>query len=297
MYVPNIGWISTHESTRKLMRLVERDQAEVLAVTITKTRGKYVARLRVSLLRPQRHYQPLKSGSVVGVDVGERVLAVVAAPDGTIFERVPNPKPLLAAITKLKRLNRKLARQKKGSNNYTKTRTQLTNLHAKIAAIRADAIHKLTTRLTKTHGVVVIEDLNVAGMKKGGSKHMRDAALGKFQTQMTYKADWYNCQLIKADRWFPSTKTCSVCDHVGSPGRQRQWTCQNCHTHHDRDENAAVNLARYGQKLLSGRVDPACDLTLKSEVNTPKRVRGGIGQPTRDAVTINPHKAETAQAA
>ncbi len=257
VYVPRIGWIATRESTRKLARLIEQGRGEALAVTVSRRGKRLTASVRACVQRPQRNHAPAQPQSRVGVDVGERVLAVVAAPDGTILERVENPKPLAEVLRKVKLLNRRLARQKKGSNRWKRTKEELSETYALTARVRRDTAHKLTSRLAKTHGVVVMEDLNVAGMRKGGAKHLRDAPLGEIRRQMEYKTGWYNSNLILADRFFPSSKLCSACGAKNSIGRKQKWECETCGAAHDRDDNAAVNLARYGlEQNPRGRVDP-----------------------------------------
>ena len=168
--IPVVGVVRTCESMRNLARLVERGMARIMAVTASRKGGRLHASLRVEVLRPQRHHRPSRPDSRVGVDIGERCLAVVADSDGTIIETVENPAPLKKSLAKLRRLNRKLSRQKKGSNGWNNTRKELNRLHRRIACTRDDALHKLTTRLAKTHGAIVIEDLNVAGMRKGGGQ-------------------------------------------------------------------------------------------------------------------------------
>lgn len=283
VYVPRVGWIKTHESTRKLARLIEQGRGEALAVTVTRRGTRVYASVRACVQRPQRHHRPSDPSSRVGVDIGERVLASVARPDGTIVERVPNPRPLTESLAKLRHLNRKLARQKQGSNRWNHTKEELTRLHHRTACIRRDAIHKLTTRLAKTHGEVVIEDLNVAGMRKGGAKHIKDAPLGEFKRQMAYKADWYNSSLVLADRFYPSSKLCSVCGEKGEPGKTQGWRCAHCGTVHDRDDNAAVNLARYRlPEQPHGRVDP---------VQAPAVRSGGTSQAGRSDIRHAPQPA------
>ena len=276
--VPVVGVLRTCESMRKLSRAVERGTARILAVTVTREGGRLQAKLRVEIQRPQRHHKPSEPASKVGVDIGERVLAVVAAPDGTIIERTANPAPLQQHLAELRRLNRKLARQKRGSNNWHRTRRKMNRLHHKIACIRRDALHKLTTRLAKTHGTIVIEGLNVAGMRKGGAKHLRDANLGEFRQRMEYKCVWYNSTLVVADRWFPSSKTCSACGHAQDIGKARRWECDECGTSHDRDDNAAINLARYGDD--PGLVESRRTCAVRSPGGTT-----GSGTGTRPAAT------------
>ena len=155
------------------------------------------------------------------------------------------------ALKTLRRLQRKLARSRRvnpdGSNRQTALRLLISQTHADVAAVRRDAMHKLTTRLAKTHGVIVIEDLNVKGMMKksglpGGRARRRalaDAALGEFRRQLTYKTKWYGSELIIADRWFPSSQTCHVCHHRQKIKWAAKWTCGECGSVHDRDDNAA----------------------------------------------------------
>ena len=293
--IPVIGEVRTHESMRKLGRLIERDMARIMSVTVKRAGGRLHAVLRVEILRPQRHHKPSQPNSRVGVDIGQRCLAVVARADGTIVERVDNPEPLKKALGELRRLNRKLARQKKGSNHYTKTKRTLNRLHHRIACIRDDALHKLTTNLAKTHSETVAEDLNVAGMRRGGAKHLRDANLGRFKHQMAYKTEWYGSTLIQADRFFPSSKTCSDCGHIQEIKSKRSWTCTECGKTHDRDENAAVNLARWKPEttgLVESRRVPA----LRSgEGHTPRtgvqtRTLQAAGQPREASHDATPQR-------
>ena len=204
------------------------------------------------------------------VERGSRKLAVVASSDGTIIERVPNPAPLKQAQASkaLRRLQRKLARSRlanpDGSNRQTELRSMISQAHADVAAVRRDAMHKLTTRLAKTHGVIVIEDLNVEGMTKksripGGKARRRalaDAALGEFRRQMTYKCEWYGSELVVASRWFPSSQMCHVCHHRQKIKWAATWTCDGCGSVHDRDDNAAINLAQYEPDPKGGRTPP-----------------------------------------
>ena len=261
--VPVIGELRTCESTRKLRRLIERGLAHILAVTIKCEGGRLIAKFRVELCRPQRHHKPSAVASRVGVDIGNRCLAVVADSFGNIIETVPNPKPLKQAASQLRKLNRKLARQKKGSNNYKKTKAEINRVHHRVACVRRDAYHKLTTRLAKTHGEIVIEDLNVAGMKRGKAKHISDCAMGLFRQQLTYKCQWYGSTLVLADRWFPSSKTCHKCSHVQDLDSAQHWTCDNCGAKHNRDENAAINLAQWTPQTNNGLVkaerQPRCE--------------------------------------
>ena len=264
--LPRLGVVRLAENARRLDRLVGKGMARIKSVTVSERADGFYVSLQVELLRPQRHHEPLKPDSKVGIDLGSRWLAVVASVDGTILERVPNPAALKEALKTLRRLQRKLARSRRvnpdGSNRQTELRLLISQTHADVAAVRRDAMHKLTTRLAKTHGVIVIEDLNVKGMMKksglpGGKTRRRalnDAALGEFRRQLTYKTKWYGSELIVADRWFPSSQTCHVCHHRQKIKWAAKWTCGECGSVHDRDDNAAVNLARYEPDQKGGWV-------------------------------------------
>ncbi|TCC37752.1 IS607 family element RNA-guided endonuclease TnpB [Kribbella speibonae] len=250
--LPRIGTVRVHENTRRLERLIAKGKARILAATVSRKGTRLVVSFRVLIQRPQ---QPTVKdlASRVGVDVGVRVLATVANGRGEVIERVSNPRPLEAALKDLRRLGRERSRRTPGSRGYIETQTRITRLQCRVADIRARHIHRLTTRLAKTHGTIVVEGLDTAGMlrQKGltGARARRrglsDSALGEPRRQLGYKTGWYGSNLVIADRWFPSSKTCHACRHVQDVGWAEHWTCGQCHADHQRDENAAINLARY----------------------------------------------------
>ncbi|HVS46312.1 MAG TPA: RNA-guided endonuclease TnpB family protein, partial [Verrucomicrobiae bacterium] len=183
-------------------------------------------------------------GSVIGVDLGITALATLS--DGST--KVAAPKPLRRYLKKLARLSRAVARKERGSNSRAKAKAKLARLHRRIADIRADALHKLTTSLTR-YRTIVIEDLNVAGMlaNRHLSRAISDLGFFEFRRQLDYKAAMAGSTVIVADRWFPSSKLCSSCGvkNESLTLAERSWTCRSCGASHDRDVNAAVNLARY----------------------------------------------------
>ena len=252
--IPRVGRVRTHESMRDLARLVKAGRAKIGAMTVAREGKRLFVSFAVAVRRPQ---QPRLRGperrSVVGVDAGVHCLAVVAAADGTIVERVENPKPLEAALKQLRRLQRSQSRGQKGSRHSRIRTAQISELHARVKRIRTHAWHDLTTRLAKTHDLIVVEDLAVAQMGQqknlpGARKRRRrlyDAAMGTLKRHMSYKTRWHGSELILADRWYPSSKTCHKCGHWQDIGWAREWTCHACGAVHDRDENAAVNLALY----------------------------------------------------
>jgi putative transposase len=249
--LPRIGTVRVHENTRRLQRLLAKGRARILAVTVSRKGTRLVAAFRVIVQRP---VQPgtARPGSRVGVDVGVRVLATVASPD-EVLERVPNPRPLEAALKELRHLSRERSRRTRGSHRYLQTQQKITRLHRRVGCIRGHHIHVLTTRLAKTHGEIVAEGLDAAGMlrQKGlpGARARRrglsDSALGEARRQLGYKTGCYGSRLIVADRWYPSSKTCHACGHVQDIGWHEYWTCNGCGARHQRDDNAAINLARY----------------------------------------------------
>jgi putative transposase len=249
--LPRLGAVRTHENTRRLQRLIAKGRARILAVTVRRSGTRITACLRVAVARPQQPSN--RSTSRVGVDVGVRVLATVAAPEGTILDRVPNPAPLKAELANLRRLSRQRSRRKKGSRRYIESNRRITRLHRRVRDIRANSIHQLTTRLAKTHGSIVVEGLDAAGMlqQKGlpGARARRrglaDSALAEPRRQLRCKCKWYGSTLIEADRFFPSSKTCHKCGHAQHIGWAKVWTCDGCSAIHDRDDNAAINLARW----------------------------------------------------
>jgi putative transposase len=250
--LPRIGTVRVYENTRRLQRLIANGRARILAVTVSRQGNRLVAAFRVLIQRP---VQPgaVMPASRVGVDVGVRVLATVASPDGEVIERVPNPRPLEAALKQLRHLCGERSRRTRGSARYTDTNSKISRLHRRIACIRGHHLHVLTTRLAKTHGEIVVEGLDSAGMlrQKGlpGARARRrglsDSALGETRRQLAYKTGWYGSRLIVADRWYPSSRTCHACGHVQDIGWDEHWTCNGCGARHQRDDNAAINLARY----------------------------------------------------
>ena len=179
------------------------------------------------------------------IDLGLKTFAVIRNSDGT-REEIHAPKPLKAALRALKRANRKLSKSKEGSNNQSKAARRVGRLHLRVADRRRDFLHKTTTKLTRTKSAIAVETLHVKGMVKNRrlSRAVSDAGFSEFLRQLEYKADWYGSRTWKADRWFPSSKTCGNCGRINRTLTlaDRTWTCPSCGVLHDRDDNAAGNL-------------------------------------------------------
>jgi putative transposase len=238
--LPRIGVLKTHESTRKLARRLEQGTARILAATISRRADRWFVSFTVEVQRPI----PTTNGkpSVIGVDVGIRTLAVLST--GTT---IANPRALERSLRKLRRLNRELHRRRPNSRRRRLTRRRLARVHGRAADVRRDAIHKLTTTLATGHGILVVEHLNVAGMLQNRrlARAIADNGLAELRRQLAYKTTWYGSRLLVADRFYPSSKTCSACGWVKAKLTlaERSFACEACGLRLDRDLNAARNLA------------------------------------------------------
>ncbi|GAB3831680.1 IS607 family element RNA-guided endonuclease TnpB [Dactylosporangium cerinum] len=246
--LPRLGRLKLHESARKLARRVEAGTARIMSATVRRAGGRWHVAFTVTVERTDR--RPERPAATVGVDVGIRHLAVLST-----GEFVANPRHLDTAQTRLRALGRALSR-KQGpdrrtgrvpSQRWRRASARLGRAHARVADLRRDGLHKLTTRLACTYGTVVVEDLHVAGMLRNRrlARHIADAGFAEFRRQLAYKTVWNGGRLVVADRWYPSSKTCSRCGAVKAklPLRERTYTCTSCGLVLDRDVNAARNLA------------------------------------------------------
>jgi putative transposase len=225
------------------LRLKEHDYlptsgVHILSATVSEQAGRWFVSIQVE---EEQTEQATTATTAVGIDLGVHTLATCS--DGSTFA---NPRSLKHKLKKLKRLQRAHSRKQKGSKNREKSRKKLAILHTRIANIRRDAVHKLTTHLCKSHAWVAIEDLHVAGMLKNHhvAQAISDASMGEIRRQLTYKAEKFGTRVVVIDRFYPSSKTCSVCGYVLErlDLKVRVWQCPNCQTLHQRDYNAAKNI-------------------------------------------------------
>ncbi len=256
--LPVVGRIKTHESTRKLARRVEAGTARIRSATVRFTGGRWLVSFTVNVQRAQR--APARPDAVLGVDLGIRTLAVFS--DGR--PPIDNPKHLAGAARKLRRLSRAVSRKRgpdrrtgqRPSNRWRRADRARNRVQHHTAALRRDAMHKLTTGLASEYGTIVVEDLNVSGMVRNRklARAISDAGFGEIRRQLAYKAEWNGGRLHVADRWFPSSKTCSGCLAVKPklPLRVRTYECESCGLVIDRDQNAAINLAALVKRHVAG---------------------------------------------
>jgi putative transposase len=230
--LPVLGWVRMREPLRF--------NGNVKSAVVSRTADRWFVSLTVEM----EHITPVRENQAAGgVDLGVSSLATMS--DGSA---VVGPKALRSNLARLRRLSRSLSRKVKGSANRRKAKARIARLHARIGDIRKDALHKLTTGLVERFTVIGIEDLNVRGMMANDrlARSIADMGFHEFRRQLEYKAVMHGSRIVVADRWHPSSKTCSGCGAVVEtlPLSVREWECVACGVHHDRDVNAAKNLMK-----------------------------------------------------
>lgn len=223
-------------------------EGKLLFATLSKsTTGKYYVSITCEVV----HIPFEKTNSKIGIDTGIKDLAILS--DGQVYENI---KTLKTKLKKLKYQQRQLSKKTKGSNSRLKQKSKLATVHEKVTNIRKDYLHKVSTEIIKNHDVICIEDLAVKNMMKNHklAQAFSDVSLGAFYTMLEYKANWNNKTVVKIDRFFPSSKTCSNCNYVNQDLilKDRVWTCKSCNTVHNRDFNASINIKKEGLKIWSG---------------------------------------------
>ncbi|NEP90565.1 MAG: IS200/IS605 family element transposase accessory protein TnpB [Okeania sp. SIO2C2] len=230
--LPRIGIVKTYEILPSVL---------IKNVTISKRAGNWYISFKYDL-EPAPN-SPVKKRAVIGVDVGINTLATCS--DGTTYANV---KAYRQAKKRLVRHQGAVSKKVIGSKNRIKAVKRLAKAHKKVANIRADTLHKITTWLAKNHSTIVIEDLNVSGMLKNHqlASAIADCGFYEFKRQLTYKCEWYGSELVIADRFYPSSQICSHCGHQQKMSlSMRTYECGHCGFTADRDFNAAVNLENY----------------------------------------------------
>ena len=249
--LPTIGEVRIHGATKTMRRMLDGGRLHLYSASVRFERGRW--HVALTGFAAETHHQRRSSAgrhqTPAGLDVGIKSLAVVADVEGRVLHTVLGVKSLQHAQDRLRRANKTYSRTKKGSAGRAKAAKRLGRIHARVAHLRSNLAHQLSYELATTLTRLTVEDLNVAGMVKLHSlaRHISDAGFGDLGRLLEYKAKWYGLELVQADRWFPSSKTCSGCGAIKADLTlaDRMYSCA-CGLVIDRDVNAAINLARWG---------------------------------------------------
>ena len=283
--LPRLGVIATCEPTGKLTKRVTAGTARILSATVSRAAQRWYVSFTVEEDRdvPARHAHP---GTAIGIDLGIKTLVTGVDNTGTVIS-VPGPRPLKAALRRLRRASRAHSRKQPGSGRRRRSAARLGRVHARVASVRADALHKAASMLAGRYETVVAEDLNVAGMTRNRklARAVGDQGFGRLRRMLDYKTTWRGGTLVTADRFYPSSKKCSGRGAVKAklPLSERTYRCERCGLVEDRDVNAARNLlslAASGAESLNARgaavrPGPAGHAVLKREPGTRKRGKTG----------------------
>ena len=262
------------------VKLHREVKGKIGKMNITKTpTGKYY----VSIFTEQVIEELPKTNKQVGIDLGLKDFVITSD-----NKRFKNNRYTKKYAKQLKKAQQHLSRKQKGSNGFEKQKLKVAKIHEKIASCRLDTLHKVSRQLVNQYDLISVEDLNVKGMIKNHklSKHIADASWGNFVTLLQYKCNWYGKQLIKVNRFFPSSKCCSECGWINQDLNLsiREWTCNSCGVIHDRDENASRNILKEGLKNISaGTVEYTDGDSNKTSVKKHKSVKSEA-QPIGSAV-------------
>ena len=237
--LPKLGYVKIRQSM---------EVGKINNVTIEHTpTDKYFAVLNVEF-EPQPR---VNNGGMIGIDVG--IKEFYSDSNGNV---VSNPKYLEKSMRKIIREQRKLSRKQKNSNNRNKQRIKVALVHEKITNQRNDFLQKQSTMLIRENQTICIEELKVKNMMRNHrlAQHISSASWSKFFDMLVYKSVWYGNNVIKVPAMYPSSQTCSCCGHKNPLVKNlsiRVWECPNCHTVHDRDTNASINILNKGLQMQS----------------------------------------------
>ena len=223
-------------------------QGRILNATVSQTpSGKYFVSICCTDVEKPDF---IRTDKYVGIDLGIKDFVITS--DGGKYS---NPKYLKQSLNKLAKLQKELSRKTRGGSNWNKTRIKVARLHERVTNQRKDMLNKLSSELVRKYDVICIEDLQVSNMVKNHNlaQSISDASWSEFVRQLEYKSKWYGKELIKVDRFFPSSQTCNVCGYINKATKNlavRAWVCPNCNAKHDRDINASINILHEGMRTV-----------------------------------------------
>jgi len=264
--LPRIGSIRVREDTRRLRRMIAKGRARILQATVVRGARRWWVSITVEAadLHSAVRHPPRPADDAtgwVGVDRGLHALVVAGTRNAAETLRVQAPKILTIRMRQQRRLARAVSRKKRGSANRCKAGARLARHHVRVRDTRQHFLHQVSNQLVKTHDRLVLEGLNITGIMSNRrlARAVGDAAWGELARQITYKQHWRGGQIVVADRWFPSSKTCSSCGKIKPDLTlgDRTYTCGDCGLVLDRDLNAAVNLAAWAEDHTPAVADGA----------------------------------------
>lgn len=241
--LPKLGWVKTRDK--------QIPQGRILNATISQEpSGKYY--VSICCTEVEINLLPITNNQI-GIDLGIKDFAITS--DGVKYN---NPKYLQQSLDRLAQLQKSLSRKTRGGKNWNKARIKVARQYEKIANQRKDFLQKLSTELIRENDVICIEDLQISEMMQDNKTDMRrnigDVSWCEFTRQLQYKADWYNRQILKVDKYFASSQTCNCCGKkfpITKDLGVRDWVCPNCKSALDRDINAAINILNEGLKQIA----------------------------------------------
>jgi putative transposase len=252
--LPKVGDVKVALSNKQKRGLAGR----ILSATIKRSSaGQWhisIAMEEVVPLQPKLEFEDIDQDKIRANDLGLTHFMI----DDT-GKKVENPRYYRKQLSRLAKMQRKLSKMVKGSNNWNEQKKKIAKLHKHIANMRKDFLHKESRKLVDENQVIILEDLNVKNMIKNRklAKSIQDVGWGTFKQFVTYKANWAGKIIIFIDQFYPSSKLCNGCNekHTMLTLNDREWICPNCGAIHDRDVNAAKNLKKEGIRLLKVILD------------------------------------------